>query len=610
MKNTLILLVTCLLTLNVQAQNTLKIMSYNIKNAVGMDNVCSYQRIANIITNQAPDVAILEEVDSMTARSGHKYVLGEIADRTQMHAYFAPAIRYDGGKYGIGLLSRRQPLSVRHLPLPGREEARVLLVAEFADYIFCGTHLSLTEEDRMASLKLIREMALQAHKPLFLAGDMNALPQSDFIQELQKDFELLTLPSEPTYPAPLPEETIDYVAVYKPTCKGLTLISSHVLDEPVASDHRPISVQLRMAQKTERMFRNRPYLQNPTGNGITIMWETTAPTRGWVEYGTDSTRLTRARLLIDGQETFDNTLHKIRLNGLRPGQRYYYRVCSQEILEYQAYHKVLADTARSTFSSFVLPTADTDAFTAFVFNDIHQYADTYHSLCRQLKGLHPNFVVFNGDCVDDPASYDQASDIIGILTEGVGGDTIPTFFLRGNHEIRNVYSIGLRNHYDYVNGKTYGAFNWGDTRIVMLDCGEDKPDTHWVYYGLNDFTQLRHDQAKFMKQEFSSRAFKKAAKRILIHHIPLYGNESEGKNLCADFWTPILKKAPFDVSLNAHTHHFAYHAIGTKGNAYPVIIGGGYTMDSATVTVLQKTGKKLRVYVINTQGDKLLDLTI
>lgn len=89
MKNTLILLVTCLLALNVQAQITLKIMSYNIKNAVGMDNVCSYQRIANIITNQAPDVAILEEVDSMTARSGHKYVLGEIADRTQMHAYFA-----------------------------------------------------------------------------------------------------------------------------------------------------------------------------------------------------------------------------------------------------------------------------------------------------------------------------------------------------------------------------------------------------------------------------------------------------------------------------------------------------------------------------------------
>lgn len=51
------------------------------------------------------------------------------------------------------------------------------------------------------------------------------------------------------------------------------------------------------------------------------------------------------------------------------------------------------------------------------------------------------------------------------------------FFMRGNHEIRNAYSIGLRNHFDYVDNKIYGAFNWGNTRIVMLDCGEDKPVT-------------------------------------------------------------------------------------------------------------------------------------
>ena len=66
----------------------------------------------------------------------------------------------------------------------------------------------------------------------------------------------------------------------------------------------------------------------------------------------------------------------------------------------------------------------------------------------------------------------------------------PDFLYAGNHEIRNAYSIGLRDHFDYVGDKTYASFNWGDTRIVMLDCGEDKPDDHWVYYGLNDFTQI------------------------------------------------------------------------------------------------------------------------
>lgn len=95
----------------------------------------------------------------------------------------------------------------------------------------------------------------------------------------------------------------------------------------------------------------------------------------------------------------------------------------------------------------------------------------------------------------------------------------PDFLYAGNHEIRNAYSIGLRDHFDYVGDKTYGSFNWGDTRIVMLDCGEDKTDDHWVYYDLNDFTQLRNEQVGFLKKELAAKEFKKAKKRILLHHI-------------------------------------------------------------------------------------------
>lgn len=153
--------------------------------------------------------------------------------------------------------------------------------------------------------------------------------------------------------------------------------------------------------------------------------------------------------------------------------------------------------------------------------------------------------------------------------------------------------------------KTYGSFNWGDTRIVMLDCGEDKVDDHWVYYGLNDFTQLRNEQVGFLKKELSSKDFKKAKKRILIHHIPLYGNYE--KNLCADLWADLLGKAPFDVSLNAHTHNCAYHPKGELGNNYPVIIGGGYKMDSATVMILEKKKNELRIRVLDVEGKTLLD---
>lgn len=608
MKKNLLFIFAALFTFSAQAQNTLKLMSYNIKNANGMDNVCNFQRIANVINNASPDVVAIQEVDSMTNRSGQKYVLGEIADRTQMHGYFAPAIDYDGGKYGIGLLTKQVPLRLQTLPLPGREEARTLILAEFTDYIYCCTHMSLTEEDRMKSLELVKAFTSSSTKPLFLAGDMNAEPESGFIKELQKDFQILSNPKQHTFPAPDPKETIDYIATLKQNAKGFAVISAKVINEPMASDHRPILVELRTAEKADKIFRMKPYLQNPVGNGITVMWETTVPAYCWVEYGTDTTQLKRARTIVDGQVVCNNYLHKIRIDGLQPGQKYYYRVCSQEILLYQAYKKVFGNTAQSAFSEFTLPATDTDSFTAVVFNDLHQHTQTFRSLCQQIKNVNYDFVVFNGDCVDDPVDHNQATSFISELTEGVCGGRIPTFFMRGNHEIRNAYSIGLRDHYDYVGDRTYGSFNWGDTRIVMLDCGEDKPDDHWVYYGLNDFTQLRNEQVDFLKKELSSKEFKKAGKRVLIHHIPLYGND--GKNLCANLWTKLLEKAPFNISLNAHTHKYAYHPKGELGNNYPVIIGGGYKMDGATVMILEKKKDELRVKVLNAKGKILLDITV
>ena len=608
MKKNLLLIIAILFVFSAQAQNTLKLMTYNIKNANGMDDVCNFQRIANVINNASPDVVAIQEVDSMTKRSGQKYVLGEIAGRTQMHAYFAPAIDFDGGKYGIGLLTRQVPVRLQTIPLPGREEERALVLAEFEDYIYCCTHMSLTEEDRMESLKIVKSFTTPYKKPLFLAGDMNAEPESDFIKELQKDFQLLSSPKQHTYPAPEPKETIDYIAALKSNANGFALISARVLNEPVASDHRPILVELRTAEKANKIFRTKPYLQNPVGNGITVMWETTVPAYCWVEYGTDTTQLKRARTIVDGQVVCNNYLHKIRIDGLQPGQKYYYRVCSQEMLLYQAYKKVFGNTAQSSFSEFTLPTTDTDSFTAVVFNDLHQHTQTFRALCKQIQNVDYDFVVFNGDCVDDPVDHNQATAFISELTEGVHGDRIPTFFMRGNHEIRNAYSIGLRDHYDYVGDKTYGSFNWGDTRIVMLDCGEDKLDSHWVYYGLNDFTQLRNEQVDFLKKELSAKEFKKAKKRILIHHIPLYGND--GVNLCADLWTNLLEKAPFNVSLNAHTHKYAFHPKGELGNNYPVVIGGGYKMDSATVMILEKKKDKLRIKVLNVKGEILLDITV
>lgn len=619
MKNAILLAVALMLFLplskvysaesDTRNDNTLRIMSYNVRNGRGMDNVTNFQRIADAIKKANPDVVAIQELDSVTGRSGQTDVLRELAERTLMYHTFAPAISYDGGKYGIGMLSKEKPLSYYYLSLPGREEVRALLLVEFEKYVYCCTHLSLTEADRMNSLPIIRKEAAAFSKPFFIGGDWNAHPDSEFIKAIQKDFVFLTNPGQFTFPADKPDETIDYIAAYAKDTTSFTRLSSAVLNEPSASDHCPIVADIVFMQPASKIFRTQPYLQNPVGNGITVMWQTTVPSSCWVEYGTDKNQLKKARTLVDGQVICNNTQHKIRINDLEPGKTYYYRICSQEIMLYQAYKKIFGETAVSDFHTFTLPAASDADFTAVIFNDLHQHGETLQALHNQIKGTKYDFVIFNGDCIDDPASHDEATSFLSELNETVGAADVPVFYLRGNHEIRNAYSIGLRNLFDYVGDKTYGAFNWGDTRFVMLDCGEDKPDDHWVYYGLNDFTDLRNAQVGFLKEELASKDFKKADKRVLIHHVPVYGSGDE-YNPCLDLWGSLLSKAPFNISLNAHTHSTAYLPKGSAGNNFPVMVGGGYRMDGATVMLLQKKGKELKLRVLNTKGETLQELSL
>ena len=125
---------------------TIHLASYNIQHGAGMDGKIDYARQARVVCKA--DVAAIQEVDSVTKRNGGLYSLEEIGRKAKMFSTFAPAIKFQGGKYGIGILSKKQPISVHRIPLPGREEPRMLLVAEFKHYVVACTHLSLTDEDR------------------------------------------------------------------------------------------------------------------------------------------------------------------------------------------------------------------------------------------------------------------------------------------------------------------------------------------------------------------------------------------------------------------------------------------------------------------------------
>lgn len=228
------------ITLAVFGQDTLKVMTYNVRHCAGMDLVLDYDRTAAVIAQQQPNVVALQELDSMTGRSEQRYQLGELANRTGYHPVFGAAIDYEGGKYGVGILTQEIPLSTKRIPLPG-DEPRVLLVVELQDYVMACTHLDLEKEPRLASIPLIVEEAQRWQKPFLLAGDWNDTPDSELLQEMMKYFTILS-GNEASYPADKPQECLDYVARFKG--HSVDTLESTVIDELEASDHRPVVVRV------------------------------------------------------------------------------------------------------------------------------------------------------------------------------------------------------------------------------------------------------------------------------------------------------------------------------------------------------------------------------
>lgn len=594
----------------------IRVMTYNIRHGAGMDDVLNLERTASVINRWKADFVALQEVDSCAKRTHGVDQISELSRLTLMHGTYAAAIPLQGGKYGVAMLSKERPISVKRINMPSRGENRVLLVCEFKQCVVVSTHLSLHVDEHAAAADSILKEAARWQKPFILMGDWNDHPDSPFLQRMKEHFSFMSNMDKMTFPADEPNECIDYIAVYNP--KGTKAIkggytksgemavrkSFRVVDEPLVSDHRPLVADIVLKTPSAQLMTTKPYLQDPRPEEMTVMFQTNAVCHAWVEYGKDSLHTQRARTLLDGQEVCYDIENKIVLRNLEPGQKYYYRVCLVGLTHKRAYETHFGDTLRTKFYSFRTPSDDDKDFTALVFNDLHQVKAVYDTLLTKVRNIDYDLVIFNGDCLPEPTDRAEAIRMIHNLADPINGAEKPIIFVRGNHEIRNFYSAGMHRLIGYRDDKTYGAFNWGDTRFVILDLGEDKPDDHDVYGGLNDFTQLRQEQTAFLQQELKSKAFRKASRRVLINHIPVFSNGDKYRP-CTEMWGPLLKQQPFDINFCAHEHSLKFFAEGKDEATFPILRGGAPSIKGCSVAVLTKRGKSLRLKVLTADSDYL-----
>jgi endonuclease/exonuclease/phosphatase family metal-dependent hydrolase len=190
----------------------LRLMSWNIhagKDVSGKDNL---DQIAEIINNQRIDIAALQEVDSMTTRSGLRDQLEYMAGKTGLYPVYAKNLDFQGGGYGIGFLSRFRPIRTRHVLLPvipGREQRGMLEIEVNVGnriMIIQNTHLDHLADD---SLRFAQAKALTNQRPHLILGDLNDVPGSRILNLLGQNMFISS--RQFTYPAAQPDRKIDYV---------------------------------------------------------------------------------------------------------------------------------------------------------------------------------------------------------------------------------------------------------------------------------------------------------------------------------------------------------------------------------------------------------------
>jgi len=353
-----------------------------------------------------------------------------------------------------------------------------------------------------------------------------------------------------------------------------------------------------------------PYLQNPTTDAVSILWNTTLPAYGWVEYGLSEALGLKQDWVIDGLRNANTTAHRVRLIGLEAGKPYYYRVGYTPVESFGGYKVVFGEPCYTPIRQFKLPPADQAQVTCCFLNDIHNNYPLYARLSAQVRTIAPDAVFFNGDCFANPPRQDSVLKALSIYNDGCDAASRPAFFLRGNHETRDAYARQLKQHFEYPEGEYYFAWSLGPVRFIMLDCGEDKDDSDAAYSGMTDFTGYREAQARWLREELKSAAFQQATYHILVHHIPLYTTNTNRPTLARPLWEPVLKDAPIDLAISGHTHKNNLVDTNAMGNPYPLLIGGGPSIESATLIVLQADAQSCRVSMRDVDGKELKAITI
>jgi endonuclease/exonuclease/phosphatase family metal-dependent hydrolase len=237
----------------VRAQTDVRVVSYNIKHGLGNDAVLNLERTAEVLRALRPDIVGLQEVDDQATRSGRVPQAERLGARLGLRHAFGKFMDFQGGAYGLAILTAYPIVSTRSVPLPEGNEPRVALAVEVRlpgdrPLTIVCVHFDWVRDDgfRYAQASKLAEFLDGLTMPYVLLGDFNDVQGSRTLGLFASRATEAAKPSGDrfTFSATEPRQEIDFI-FYSPATAFATR-EVRVIDERVASDHRPVLAVLRV----------------------------------------------------------------------------------------------------------------------------------------------------------------------------------------------------------------------------------------------------------------------------------------------------------------------------------------------------------------------------
>jgi len=230
---------------------TLTVMSYNIHHGADKDERDRVAEMGAFIRKSGADIIGLQEVDSACTRSNSVNQMKKLSEITGMHYAFVRHFEYQGGAYGMGILSCYPIENVynkRMTLLKSKSPSTAMIVADIIlrngkKVVFASAHFALDDSSRMLQAREVISYLGEEKYPVIFTGDLNAEPNAPEIRLLKEYFTETDPKNILTFPAPVAVKKIDYIFIRNPHLKR---IKQHTVPVNALSDHLPVMAEVKL----------------------------------------------------------------------------------------------------------------------------------------------------------------------------------------------------------------------------------------------------------------------------------------------------------------------------------------------------------------------------